>query len=213
MTREEILDRYRHLRAISMHHHNAALKFLSGPALLERAKRLGLAAGKTLLADSEEEVLLAFDLALYTAGDGRSRPLDRYARAAQLVPGSDEARMLDAMCDARFSIWRVEGRHQTAGLIVTDVLRETEAWLIDEGLEASAPDRTVFAGRLAEPDDFAMSCGVIVPVNPDLFVEVARDALAWRRRDPERIAQDPRFAIAVYCAAIDSGTMAGVAYE
>ena len=117
MNREEILDRYRRLRPISTHHHSAALKFLSGPALLAHAKRLGLAVGRTLLADSEEEMILTFDLALYTAKDGRSRPLDRYARAARLAPGSDEARMLDAMRAARFSIWRIEQPHPTAGLI------------------------------------------------------------------------------------------------
>jgi hypothetical protein len=142
-----------------------------------------------LLAESEEEMVLVFDLALCTSSRGRSRALDRYARAAQLPPASDEARMLDALRDARFSIWRIEQRHQMAGLIVTDVLREAKAWLIDEGLEASAPERIAFAGRLAAPDDFAMTCGVVVPVNHDLFEEVAFDTLAWRRGDPERIAQ------------------------
>jgi hypothetical protein len=40
------------------------------PALLAHAKRLGIAVGQTLLAESEEEMILAFDLALYTAKDG-----------------------------------------------------------------------------------------------------------------------------------------------
>jgi hypothetical protein len=56
MTREEILDRYRHMRAISTRHHSAAMEFLSRPAILGLAKRLGLAAGKVLLAESEEEM-------------------------------------------------------------------------------------------------------------------------------------------------------------
>ena len=214
MNREEILDRYRRLRAISTNHHSAALKFLAGPALLEHAKRLGIAVGRTLVAESEEEMILAFDLALYAAKDGRSRPLDRYARAARLVPGSDEARMLNAMRAARFSIWRVGQPHATAGLIVTDVLREVEAWLIDEQLEASAPEGMAFAGRLSQPGDFAMTCGVVVPVDRNLIEEVRLDPLAWRRGDPEHVAQDPRFAIAIYRAAIDNGTIMGsVAHE
>jgi hypothetical protein len=45
MTRDQILERYRHLRAISTGHHSGALKFLSRQALLEHAKRLGLATG------------------------------------------------------------------------------------------------------------------------------------------------------------------------
>jgi hypothetical protein len=114
-----------------------------------------------LVADSEEEMTLAFDLALYTAKDGRSRALDRYARAARPSPASDEARMLDAMRRARFSIWRIERRHETAGLIVADVLREAEVWLVDEKLEASAPPGMAFAGRVCEPEKF------VFLLNPD----------------------------------------------
>lgn len=213
MTRDEILDRYRRLRAIGTRHHSAALKFLSRAAILVLAKRLGLTLGGTLVTESEEEMTLAFDLALYTATDGRSRALDRYARAVRPAPGSDEARMLDAMRNARFSIWRLERRHDTVGLIVTDVLRQVEAWLIDEKLETSAPEGMSFAGRLCAPEGFVMSCGVIVPVDRDLIEEVALDTLAWRRGDPDGVAQDSRFAIAIYRAAIDSGIMASVAYE
>ena len=213
MTRDEILQRYRHLRMISIGHHSGALKFLSRQALLEHAKRLGLAAGGMLVAESEAEMTLVFDLALYTAKERRSRALDRYARATPLPPGSDEARMLEAMRHARFSVWRINHRHETAGLIIADVLREAEVWLVDEKLAASAPEGLSFAGRVCEPDRFAMSCGVIVPVDRDLMEEVALDMLAWRRGDPEHVAEDPRFATAIDRAAIDSGIMNHVAYE
>jgi hypothetical protein len=122
--------------------------------------------------------------------------------------------MLDAMRHARFSVWRINRRHETAGLIITDVLREAEVWLMDEQLEASAPEDLSFAGRICKPARcFAMSCGVVVPVYRELIEEVALDMLAWRRGDPERVAQDPRFAIAIYRAAIDSGIMSNVTDE
>jgi len=213
MTRDQILQRYRHLRAISTDHHSGALKFLSRQALLEHAKRLGLATGGMLVAESEAEMTLVFDLALYTAKERRSRALDRYARATPLPPGSDTARVLEAMRHARFSVWRIKQRHEAAGLIITDVLREAEVWLVDEQLEASAPEDLSFAGRICEPDRFAMSCGVVVPVYRELIEEVALDMLAWRRGDPEHVAQDPHFAIAIYRAAIDSGIMSNVADE
>ena len=213
MTRDQILERYRHLRAISTGHHSGALKFLPRQALLEHAKRLGQAIGGMLVAESEAEMTLVFDLALYTAKERRSRALDRYARATPLPPGSDAARMLEAMRHARFSVWRINRRHETAGLIITDVLREAEVWLVDEQLETSAPEGLCFAGRICQPDDFAMSCGVVVPVYRVLIEEVALDMLAWRRGDPERVAQDPRFAIAIYRAAIDSGILNNVTDE
>ena len=213
MTRDEVLQRYRHLRLISIGHHSGALKFLSRQALLEHAKRLGLAIGGMLVAESEAEMTLVFDLALYTAKERRSRALDRYARTTPLPPGSDTARMLEAMRHARFSVWRINRRHEIAGLIITDVLREAELWLVDEQLEASAPEDLSFAGRICEPDRFAMSCGVIVPVYRELIDEVALDMLAWRRSDPEHVAQDPRFAIAIYRAAIDSGILNNIPDE
>jgi hypothetical protein len=81
MTRTEILDRYRHLRTISKHHHSAALELVSKPTLLEIARQIGLTQGRVLVAERAEEMTLAFDLAIYTAKEGRSRALDRYARA------------------------------------------------------------------------------------------------------------------------------------
>ena len=65
-------------------------------------------------------------------------------------------------------------------------------------------------GASASPTDFAMSCGVVVPVYREMMEEVALDMLAWRRGDPERVSQDPRFAIAIYRAAIDSGILNNV---
>jgi hypothetical protein len=213
MTRDQILQRYRHLRMISTGHHSGALKFLSRQGLLEHAKRLGLATGGMLVAESEAEMTLVFDLALYTARERRSRALDRYARATPLPPGSDAARVLEAMRHARFSVWRIKQRHDTAGLIITDVLREVDVWLVDEQLGASALDGLCFAGRICEPDRFAMSCGVVVPVYPELIEEIALDMRAWRGGDPERVAEDPRFALAIYRAAVDSGILNNVTDE
>jgi hypothetical protein len=115
----------------------------------------------------------------------RSRALDRYARATPRPLGSDEALMLEAMRHVRFSIWRIERRHEAAGLVVTDVLREAEEWLVDEKLEANAPQGMCFAGRICDPKNFAMTCGVVVPVNRGLIEEAMLDTLAWRRGAPE----------------------------
>ena len=213
MNREEILDRYRHLRAICIHHQNTGLDFVSRQVIQKHAKRLGLLEGRMLVAEHEREMTLVLDLALYTAKEGRSRALDRYARAAQLPSGSDEALVLDAMRHARFSIWRIERRHETAGLVVADLLRDTQEWLMDERLEVTAAEGMGFAGRLCEPEDFAMICGAIVPADRDLIEEVTLDAHAWRRGEPGQVAQDPRFATALYRTAIASGVMARVVYE
>src|SRR6266540_1864744 len=135
--RNAVLARYRQLREISKRHHHDILKLISGDAMLQQARRLGLAQGRTLILDDMEEMSYVFDLAIYTAPPRRSRAIDRYARSAQLPPGSDEALMLVAMRAARFTILilgpsrrgrrdchrpvpphrRLAGRHRTRGLV------------------------------------------------------------------------------------------------
>lgn len=213
VSRKEILTRYRHLRAIATRHHTEALKFLSRSAILEQARHLGLTMGKTLVAESIDEMTLAFDLAIHTARPGHSRAIDRYARAAQLQPGSDEFMMLAAMRQARFSVWRVERRHDVAGLMVQDLLRQDEAWLVDEALEQSAPEGMAMAIRLCTPDAFAMSSGIIVPVDREVMEEVLDQVLPRVRGAPNQVANDRRFATAIYRMAVANGLMERISFE
>ena len=139
-SRAGVLTRYRHLREISKRHLSATLDFLAKDAIISQARRIGLAQGKTLILDSIDDLNLAFDLAIHTAPKDRSRAIDRYARAARLAPQSDELLVLEAMQRARFSIISIERRHPIAGLMVKDLVRGVEVWLVDEGLESSLPE-------------------------------------------------------------------------
>jgi hypothetical protein len=211
MSRTEILERYRRLRQISKEHHHAVLDIIAPDVLLGWAKRLGLTEGRTVVVESDNEMTLAEDLATYVPRPGRSRPLDRYARAAQFAPGSDEALMLEAMRHARFSLWRVERRHETAGLILGDVLRGEETWLVDETMEQNPPPPGVaMAGRLLRPEGFAMTARIVVPVTQDLIRQVFDRTPALRSPKGDVLAGDPRFAIGIYRAAVATGAMTSV---
>jgi hypothetical protein len=212
-SRGEVLARYRHLREIGKRHHSAVIKLLSRDAILHHARRLGLALGKTLVLDNMHELTLAFDLAIYTAPAGRSRAIDRYASSAQFAPGSDEALMLEAMRNARFAVVLVQRRHPSAGLIVTDLFRKIELWLVDEGLEISLPVGTAFATRYYAPDRFITTAGVGMPVDLDLLTSAIELAPQLLRKSRAEAIEDRRFAEAVYRAAIADGIMEGVAYQ
>ncbi len=205
MTREEKITRYRHLRAISKLHQNAAMKFVSRATMLDYGRRLGIVQGNTFVCDSPGELTFVFDLAIYASREGRSRGIDRYARTVHPEPGSDTALMLKAALNARFGIWRIEGRHETAGLTILDVVRETTHWLMDEGFEATAPIGSVFAGRVKAVDDFVMTCGAAVPVDVDMLAEAFAHAPNWSGRSRAAVVEDPRFAIAIFRAALQTG--------
>jgi hypothetical protein len=213
LSRAEVLTRYRHLREISKQHHSAALDFLSKETLISQARRLDLAQGKTLVLDSMDDLNLAFDLAIHTAPKDRSRAIDRYARAARLAPESDESLVLEAMRRARFSIINSVRRHPVAGLIIKDLLRGVEVWLIDEGLESSLPDGAALATRLFTPEGFAMTAGVLVPLDGELLEDAIADTPQLLRRRREELSDDRRFAEAIYRVALASGMMEQVAYQ
>jgi hypothetical protein len=104
------------------------------------------------------------------------------------------------------SVWRIERRHQAIGVIVADLLRDSETWLVDEGLTLSAEPGMKFASRLCWPADFAITCGVVVPVNTDLIEEILLDSMAWLRHvNLDKVADNPRFATAIYRAALNAG--------
>lgn len=207
MDRDAIIERYRHLHDILVEHNAALVKHVSRQNIFDQARRLGLREGNRIFADSDDEITLVFDLAIYAPGRGRSRAIDRYRRALRLPPGSDEAHVVESMCAARFSIWRVERRHELAGLVVLDVIRRTEQWLVDLGLELTAEDGMSFAGHLFTPGPFSMTTGMPVPVDGEILEEVFDDLPPRHAPEPSSLADDPLFATLVCRAALAHGAM------
>jgi hypothetical protein len=118
--------------------------------------------------------------------------------------------VLEAMRHARFSVWRVERRHETAGLILRDVLRDEEAWLVDETMEKSPPVGVAIAGRLLRPEGFLMNARIAVPVSPDLLKMAFDRTPALKRAEGDAVAGDPRFATGIYRAAVATRAMGSV---
>src|SRR6266446_5859631 len=169
--------------------------------------------GKTLVLDSMDDLNLVFDLLIHTAPKDRSRAIDRYARAARLAPETDEALVLEAMRRARFSVFTMVRRHTVAGLIVKDLFRGFEFWLVDEGLESSLPDEAVLATRLYTLEGFAMTAGVLVSLDIELIEYAIADTPQLLRKGQEEAINDRRFAESIYRAAVASGIMERVAYQ
>jgi hypothetical protein len=212
-TRDDILDRYLRLREISKRLHEEVLNCISRERLLDHARRLGLARGKTLLLDDMQEMYYVYDLAVYTAPADRSRAIDRYAKSAKFDVQSDERLMLDAMRASQFAILLIERRHDTVGLIATDILRNSKVWLLDVGLESSMDDGVLIATRLLTPGKFSMTAGVNVPFEIEMLEPICM-LLPQRMGNGKlsRIAEDRRFAEAVYKVGLANGVMDRMTY-
>ena len=103
--------------------------------------------------------------------------------------------------------------HPIAGLIVKDLFRGVEVWLVDEGLETSLPDGAALATRLYTPERFAMTAGVLVPLDLELIEDAIAGTPQLLRKGYEEVIDDRRFAEAIYRVALASGIMEQVAYQ
>ena len=214
MNRNEKLARYRHLRAINKRQQTGALDCVSQTTMLDCARRLGLARGRTLILDDPDEMTLVFDLVVHAGIGGRSRAIDRYADKVRPPPGSDDELVLTATRNARFTIWEVERRHAIAGLHVVDVATRETLWLIDESFESSCRPGYVCASRLIAVDDFVMTSGAFVPVDATVLMEARRSMPRWSSASSlTELIQDPRFALSLFRAAVSTGTTERMAYR
>jgi len=204
-SRDALLERYRQLRAISRTVHMGAVNATPREVIQRMGRRLGLVQGKVFALHSPDELDFVFDLIIYNAPPGETRPVDRYARRAGFAADSDEALMLRAMRASRFAFVRVERRHDIAGLILTDLTRHEEIWLLDEGMESSFPDGYVFFTRLHAPEAFCMTAGVFVPVSDGLLSEALDGTSCFSRKTMREAVEDRRFAEAIYRAALRNG--------
>ncbi len=214
VSRQEVLARYRALRGICRHHNREVSKLISRDTILQQSRRLGLVQGKTYVLEDPEEMTFAFDLAIHTAPADRSRAIDRYARSAAVAPGSDEKLVLDAMRGARFAILRIERRHEAAGLVATDLMRDTEEWLVDIGLESSAVDGSVMATRLYTPDRFSMTAGINVPLEAEIVSGLDAELPPYlKAKSPMALADDRRFTETIYRIALANSIMERTRYR
>ncbi len=209
--RTEVLMRYRRLRELSRKHANAIIERIPKKTVLDWGKRIGLVRRKTVVASTMEELTLVFDLAVYATRSGKISAVERYRRSSKFAVGSEDDLVLEAMCRSRFSIFLVKRRHLAAGLILEDLLRQEELWLMDERLEQTAADDVVLACRVTRPDSFHMTTGAPIPMSLDAIENVAAAFPA-----PDASLADganAKFVETVYRSAVSHGLMESVVVE
>jgi hypothetical protein len=99
-------------------------------------------------------------------------------------------------------------------VIATDLVRNTEIWLIDLGLESSVPDGAAMATRLFTPDKFSMTAGICVPFSLGTLRDInARLPRSLGYMPVTRLIDEPRFAEVIYSIALADGISDGIEYR
>ncbi len=162
MTRAEVLAQYRPIRAGIRRVLREATK-ACGRADLDRAvKQVAPWAEAAELEEADTAEMLV-DVALFEPNQRGRRGIDRFlAEQGERLAATDRA-LAERMTEAWFSIFRIAGRHEAAGLWLEDMLKGSRRlWLMDEALEASAPEGAVLGMRLFDAGPFHTGFGIIV---------------------------------------------------
>lgn len=179
--RDRVLDVYDEMRRINIAFHTEMIAPLLAENVIQPvARRLHLMdEDGAVFVDNDEDVIKtlspAFDVVIYGPPVEGKSMIDRYIKAQRSRLDTMQIVVLNAMRKARFSIYKVLGKHEVAGVWLDDTISGEKIWLIDRGLEASAKEGMLLGFRLFKVTDFWMSTGVFVPVGAAIKKGSTRD--------------------------------------
>ena len=165
MTREEVLAMYHPIRASVRRILSAAIFVCNRSDFMRAAKQLGLWADRTIcLPEGDQAAEMLSDIALFEPNQRGRRAFDVFlaAKARQLDAADFE--LAQRMGKAFFSLFQCTARNGIAGVWLEDLLDGNRSlWLMDEGMEASAPREGVLGMRLFDAGEFHVGFGIVVP--------------------------------------------------
>ncbi len=212
---------------------NAAARRIPLVSLQAQARALTLWRHNQVEPGSEAQLACVMDLGVFSPIGGHKPALERLRGTATPPPGSPDEAVLNAT--ARFSLFKVGERDARGGLTLHDLCSGEAIWLMDRHLaEASLPG-LLLAARLLHADEFALTSGVVVPVDPRVLLHLLENRphttgpvgqlVEPRPEDPlvaqllaedgvpERLAElgrDPLLAANTYRTVIDLGLLGPV---
>jgi hypothetical protein len=207
--RRVLVERYRQLRKTSTDHQTVlAMRAIENMAA-DIAVRIGLLRHGEMVPSMElEDLAPALDIALFSKGVDGTNLANRYLKEVGGRLTGDDLTVVEAMADARFSVFEIIGRHPVAGVVLLDLSTGEEVWLMDQGFEASAPSGYLLALRLIQPAEFHMTTGVVVSMNDEMTWEAVNRRHPLKRTDDLLVISDrDQLAEAVYTAAVETGAV------
>ena len=214
----------------------AAARRVPLASVAQQARALSLWDGKRVAPGDELQLALVLDLGVLDPLGGHGRGIDRQAKAEPPRPGSDEARMLEALRRAEFGLYRLRGPHPEGGA-AAEGFPDGEPIRIRDNHLGRRPPGMLFGARLAWPEEgIPMTCGAVVPLDSRVLERLLlglpptrgrvvprplapqedEAAVAEILEDPgtrahlARLPRTPGFAALAYRAAIDLGLLGPV---
>jgi hypothetical protein len=165
MTREEALASYHPVRSAVQRILSAAIPVCTQSDLMRAAKQLALwRDGQISLPEDDMAAEMLSDIALFEPNQRGRRAFDVFLGGKARKLDAADFEMAQRMGKAFFSLFRCAARHKVAGIWLEDLLDENrKIWLMDEGMEASAPIEGAFGMRIFDAGEFHVGFGIVAP--------------------------------------------------
>ena len=200
----EQLAFYRRLRAVQRGLHNELMKLLPKNALKECGMVLGIYKNDTLVFSSESETDVWMDYCIYDyRWDGRN-VIERYINQTPIEDGSDEQILLNAMLEARYSLFVVDDVVRGRGVRTRDLLRGDSGFIVDVALSETAVKGFILACRIISPSGggFSMTTGAGLPADRPIMGRIIQEIPERFGKSGGEIAQMPPEKAAEFSASI-----------
>lgn len=212
MDRAAILRDYRALRERSIGLHTRLSMMLTSEDIGVASGELGMRHGKNIELETEDEISVLMDHAIYdVVRDGRNA-VDRLLEEDPPPEGSMELRLLHSLQKARYTIFEVHTPIPGFGVLGVEGPAKTPILIVDLGFSSTAVPGLVLATRLHSPGEgWWVTTGAALPLNPRALTRIISRMADHKRRFGAEPAERERAAMIIR-ACVESGASRQIAY-
>jgi hypothetical protein len=163
----DLISRYKRLRRIGRDLNITLIKQLPKVAVPECGKKLGIVKAGTLILNNDDEIAVIYDYCLYHYRRGNKTVIERYREQSPPPPDSEEMTLLNAMSDARCSVFRITETKPHQGAELLDLAYGGSLDLTDLSVAETGIPGTM--GRILSLPDLNLSSGTMIPVPEPAF--------------------------------------------
>lgn len=173
----EQLANYQRLRAVQKDLHKTLMNLLPRNAIKECGTTLGIYKNGTLMFGSKSEMFVLMDYCIYDYRWDGQNVIERYVAETSIELDSNERILLDAMLEARYSLFMVDEVVKGVGVQTRDLFRGDSGFIMDVALSEIAAKGFILASRIISPGDgkFSMTTGAGLPTDGPIMARIKRE--------------------------------------
>lgn len=209
------LKEYQTYRSVGQDLNTRLIKQLPRAAIEECGKKLGVWKRGTLILGGEDELSVLMDYALFHFSRNDVNAVSRFLKMSPPDESSMEMTLLQAMLKAHYSLFSVKAIHANKGLVLSDLLRDNEIFLIDLSMSRTAMPGMLFMGHVLPMPNFHMTSGAFMPV-PESIMDDTLPAIVdkfYKEGEVLSPGQEAAFAAQVIRVALQADAMGKMHYQ